>query len=42
MWGGQDTPAKVVTKDIQCDNGLIHVIDQVLIPYEGDVAPQHN
>jgi uncharacterized surface protein with fasciclin (FAS1) repeats len=28
--------------DIKCDNGVIHVIDAVLLPYEGDVAPLHN
>ena len=42
IWGGQDTPAKVTKMDIKCDNGVIHVIDEVLIPYEGNVAPQHN
>jgi uncharacterized surface protein with fasciclin (FAS1) repeats len=42
IWGGQETPAKVETMDIKCDNGVIHVIDSVLIPYEGDVAPLHN
>ena len=42
IWGGQETPAKVVTMNIACDNGVIHVIDEVLIPYEGSVAPQHN
>ena len=48
LWGGQDTPAQVLTfvnekaEPIRCDNGIIHVIDQVLIPYEGNEAPQHN
>lgn len=42
MWGGQPNPAKVVTRDIACDNGVIHVIDQVLLPYEGNEAPLHN
>jgi len=42
MWGGQETPAKVTQMNIVCDNGVIHVIDQVLIPYEGNEAPLHN
>ena len=42
IWGGQETPAKVVTRGIKADNGVIHVIDTVLIPYEGNVAPVHN
>lgn len=42
IWGGQETPAKVSAFDIKCDNGLIHVIDDVLIPYEGNIAPLHN
>jgi uncharacterized surface protein with fasciclin (FAS1) repeats len=42
MWGGQETPAKVTQMSIQCDNGVIHVIDQVLLPYEGNEAPLHN
>ena len=42
IWGGQETPALVSTMDIKCDNGYIHVIDDVLIPYEGIVAPLHN
>ena len=42
MYGGQETPAKVVTRGIKCDNGVIHVIDQVLIPYEGNEAPLHH
>jgi hypothetical protein len=24
---------------ISCDNGVIHVVDQVLLPYEGNVIP---
>jgi uncharacterized surface protein with fasciclin (FAS1) repeats len=42
MYGGQAHPAKVANMDIKCDNGVIHVIDNVLLPYEGDVAPVHN
>eukprot|EP01038_Epipyxis_sp_PR26KG_P014911 gene14911-20060_t len=42
IWGGQDTPAKVVAMDVKADNGLIHVIDQVLLPYEGNEPPLHN
>jgi uncharacterized surface protein with fasciclin (FAS1) repeats len=37
IWGAQDTPALVINgarKGIQCDNGLIHAIDQVLMPLE--------
>jgi uncharacterized surface protein with fasciclin (FAS1) repeats len=42
IWGGQENPALVTAMDIKCDNGYIHVIDSVLIPYEGNVAPVHN
>lgn len=42
MYGGQEKPAKVVTMGIKCDNGVIHVIDQVLLPYEGNSPPLHN
>ena len=42
IWGGQENPALVEKMDIKCDNGYIHVIDAVLIPYEGVVAPIHN
>lgn len=41
IWGGQERPAKV-SGSVKADNGLIHVIDEVLIPYEGTVAPLHN
>ena len=39
VFAGQATPAQVTTMGIKCDNGLIHVINEVLLPYEGDVAP---
>jgi len=42
IWGGQENPAKVTAMSIAADNGVIHVIDEVLLPYEGDVAPVHN
>lgn len=45
MWGAQEKGALVVNgprNSIACDNGIIHVIDQVLIPYEGTVAPTRN
>jgi transforming growth factor-beta-induced protein len=42
IWGGQETPALVEKLDVKCDNGLIHIISEVLIPYEGTVAPVHN
>lgn len=42
IWGGQDEPAKVETMGVVCDNGVIHIIDQVLLPYEGNQAPVHN
>lgn len=30
--------AKVVTADISCDNGIIHVVDQVILPKERDFS----
>ena len=39
VFAGQAKPAQVTTMGIKCDNGLIHVINEVLLPYEGDVAP---
>jgi uncharacterized surface protein with fasciclin (FAS1) repeats len=42
IYGGQPRPAKVVSMGVKCDNGLIHVIDEVLLPYEGNEAPLHN
>lgn len=42
MYGGQKTPAKVTQMEVKCDNGVIHIIDEVLIPYEGNEAPTHN
>lgn len=39
IFAGQDTPAKVTTMGIKCDNGLIHEITEVLLPYEGNVPP---
>ena len=42
IWGGQENPALVTAMDVKCDNGVIHIIDSVLIPYEGNVAPLHN
>jgi uncharacterized surface protein with fasciclin (FAS1) repeats len=33
--GGQTNPAQVEVMSIKCDNGLIHVINEVLLPYEG-------
>ena len=35
---GKPNKAKVCST-IQCSNGFIHVIDEVLIPYEGSVPP---
>lgn len=42
IYGGDHHPANVVTLQVPCDNGMIVVIDQVLLPYEGTVAPVHN
>lgn len=39
VFAGQATPAKVTTMGIKCDNGLIHEITEVLLPYEGDLPP---
>lgn len=40
IWGGQENPAPVSQQDILCDNGRIHVVEEVLLPYEGNQAPQ--
>jgi len=37
---GQPNHAKVITQGIKCDNGLIHVMDEVLIPYPGNEPPK--
>ncbi|WP_410779998.1 fasciclin domain-containing protein [Hymenobacter sp. 5414T-23] len=29
---GNTTPAAMVIPDVQCTNGVVHVIDQVLLP----------
>jgi uncharacterized surface protein with fasciclin (FAS1) repeats len=39
IFAGQEKPAKVTTMGIKCDNGLIHEITEVLLPYEGNVPP---
>jgi len=39
IFGGQATPAFVTELGVKCDNGLIHIIDEVLFPYEGNKAP---
>jgi len=41
IYGGQETPALVEVENISCDNGQIHIIDNVLIPYVGSTAPTH-
>ena len=40
IWGGQESPAPVSQQDILCDNGRIHVVEEVLLPYEGSQPPQ--
>ena len=40
IFAGQETPAYVTDLDVKCDNGVIHIIDQVLLPYEGEFPPQ--
>lgn len=37
---GQPNIAEIVADDIKCDNGLIHVINEVLMPYEGNHPPK--
>jgi len=37
---GQENYAQVVEYDIKCDNGLIHIINEVLIPYQGNHPPK--
>jgi len=36
---GQPNHAKIVSEGIKCDNGLIHVLSEVLIPYKGTEPP---
>jgi len=38
MLGGQANKAKI-TASVKCDNGMVHVIDEVLLPYEGKEPP---
>lgn len=40
IFAGQETPAFVTELDVKCDNGLIHILDEVLLPYEGEFPPQ--
>lgn len=40
VFTGQTNIPQVQTFDIKCDNGLIHEINEVLVPYEEDFAPQ--
>jgi uncharacterized surface protein with fasciclin (FAS1) repeats len=40
MMTGQPNHAKVTTRGIITTNGLIHVLNEVLIPYEGNLPPQ--
>jgi uncharacterized surface protein with fasciclin (FAS1) repeats len=43
IWGGQETPALVSNNNINCDKGSnLVTIEDVLLPYEGAMAPQHN
>jgi uncharacterized surface protein with fasciclin (FAS1) repeats len=37
---GQPNHAQVTTRGIQCTNGLIHILSEVLIPYKGNTPPQ--
>jgi uncharacterized surface protein with fasciclin (FAS1) repeats len=40
IFGGQERPAYVTQIGVKCDNGLIHIIDEVLLPYEGNIPPK--
>lgn len=51
IFGGQTEPSKVTTppgncdmgsnyEGVACDNGVIHQINEVLIPYEGTIPPK--
>lgn len=46
LFGGHETPAQVLASGVtkwdgtKCDNGLIHEINQVMLPYEGNDAPK--
>lgn len=42
IYGGHERPSKIIKWDIQADNGIIHAVDEVFIPYEGTEAPLHN
>lgn len=42
IYGGHERPSKIIAWDIQADNGIIHAVDEVFIPYEGTEAPLHN
>ena len=51
LFGGQKDPSQVTTppgncdsgsnyQGVVCDNGVIHQINEVLIPYEGNIPPK--
>jgi len=40
IFTGQKNIPQVRTFDLPCDNGVIHEIDEVLVPYEEDFAPK--
>ncbi len=40
IFGGQETPAYVTEIGVKADNGIIHVINEVLIPYAGKIPPK--
>lgn len=39
LFGGTPAPVELKTTEILCDNGIIHVIDEVLLPLASYAAP---
>lgn len=37
---GQPNHPQVTTRSIKCNNGLINIMNEVMIPYDGDTCPQ--